>query len=98
MIIFNILPIFPLDGYRIISDLIPNNILIEEIFLYFSFFILVVLIIIFYSLKIYGFILICLYLFKLTFDKFKQIKIKQNVINTQIKYQLNKYLKQGIKP
>ena len=36
MILFNIIPIFPLDGYRIIEDLINNNIIFEEIYLYFS--------------------------------------------------------------
>lgn len=94
MILFNIIPIFPLDGYRIIEDLINNNIIFEEIYLYFSILVSIILIIVFYVLKIYGFIFILLYLLKLSINKLKQIKIRQNVINSQIKYEINKYLYQ----
>ena len=94
MILFNIIPIFPLDGYRIIEDLINNNIIFEEIYLFFSILISIILIIIFYIFKIYGFIFILLYLLKLSINKLKQIKIRQNVINSQIKYEINKYLYQ----
>lgn len=94
MILFNIIPIFPLDGYRIINDLVNNNILFEEIYLYLSILITIILMIIFYIFKIYGFIFILLYLLKLSIDKLKQTKIRQNVINSQIKYEINKYLYQ----
>ena len=46
MILFNIIPIFPLDGYRIIEDLINNNIIFEEIYLYFSILVSIILIIV----------------------------------------------------
>ena len=92
MILFNIIPVFPLDGYRIISDLVNNNILFEEIYLYLSILITIILMIIFYIFKIYGFIFILLYLLKLSIDKLRQTKIRQNVINSQIKYEINKYL------
>ena len=94
MILFNIIPVFPLDGYRIISDLVNNNILFEEIYLYLSILITIILMIIFYIFKIYGFIFILLYLLKLSIDKLRQTKIRQNVINSQIKYEINKYLYQ----
>lgn len=92
MILFNLLPIFPLDGYRLIFDLFNKNLYVEEVIIYFGILIEVFSLIIFYIFNIYGFIFIFLYLFFLSLSKIRQINLKKKVINYQMKYELSKYL------
>ena len=79
MIIFNILPIFPLDGFRIITDClrVDENHLLYEILIYLSILINIVLLIYVFIVRYYGLLLIFLYLSYLNLIKLKSLKIRK---------------------
>lgn len=93
MLLFNLIPIFPLDGYRIISELF-DNIYVKEIFVYIGGFILIVILILAFIFSQFGFIIVCIYLMNLNIFKIIEISKQKKLINNQIMYLLyktNKY-------
>lgn len=78
MFIFNLIPVFPLDGYRILSNLI-NNYLYEELYIYFGIFLLIVIIFISFIFKIYAFIIISIYLIFVNILKLKELYIIKKI-------------------
>lgn len=93
MLLFNIIPIFPLDGYRIISDLF-DNIYLKEIFIYLGIFITIVILILAFIFSQFGFIIVCIYLINLNIFKIREITNQKKLIKNQVMYLLyktNKY-------
>lgn len=90
MLIFNLLPIFPLDGYRILTDIckFDKNIYLNEIILYVNSFIILLLLITAFIFKIYGIMVIFIYLFYLNIKKNFQINIKKNINLSLLKYEI----------
>lgn len=92
MLVFNLLPIFPLDGYRVVYDLfdLNRNYLFEEILIYISILLLFLLFISLFILKIYGIMVICIYLFYLNSLEFLQIKRKKLINFYNLKYEISR--------
>lgn len=85
MIIFNLLPISPLDGYKLIYNLLSlifDDEYIIDCLYYLSLIILTILSITIYIIKLYGYFLIIIFLFLNTIKTKKEIK----------KYKLKHYL------
>lgn len=95
MLLFNLLPIYPLDGYRIIYDLfnIDRKYLFKEIVFYIGVLLLMLGIIIFFIFGYYAIILLFLYLiilnvYKLLEEKRKTISYQQLMLYDLKKYRL----------
>lgn len=92
MFFFNLLPIFPLDGYRIINDLFLTNygLLKDEVISYIGLILSFLAIIYFYIFHIFGFTIIFAMLFLINYFKLKQIKKQKKVFYNLIEYKLAK--------
>lgn len=92
MIVFNLFPIYPLDGFRIIRDLITtkDSIIIDELMNYISIIISSLLIIYFYIYRIWGVVLILNFLIILNCLKLKKLHQKKQTIHQIISYDLLK--------
>ncbi len=90
MILFNILPIYPLDGFRIIYDLFvkKNNLFQEEIIYELSCLLNVLGIIYFYIFQLYGFITSVSFLLILNVIKIIQIKKRKKALQKIMMYDL----------
>lgn len=88
MIVFNLLPIFPLDGYRFIEDVC---ILIKEIFIYGGILILLFVMISTFIMGYYGIIAICIYLIYLNILKLLQNKRLEKQYYYQMMYEMTHF-------
>jgi len=90
MIFFNILPIYPLDGFRIIYDLFvkKNNFFQEELIYALSCFFNVLVIIYFYIFQLYGFIASVSFLLVLNIVKVIQVKNRKKASQKIMMYDL----------
>ncbi len=81
MIFINLIPIYPLDGYKIIYSLLSNffeNEYIVDCLFYLSLILIVILLFIIFVLKLYGYLLIIIFLLYKTFEnKINSQKIKR---------------------
>lgn len=93
MIIFNLLPVFPLDGYRFIEDLFRLNkrILVKEIFIYGGVIILILIIISTFIMGYYGIICICIYLIYLNILKLLQNRRLEKQYYYQMMYEITHF-------
>lgn len=94
MIIFNLLPIYPLDGFRIIHDLMNNkdSFLMNEVLHYISILCLSILLIYFYCYRIWGLVLIFNFLIIINGLKLKELYRKKQTIHQIISYDLMKFV------
>ena len=93
MIVFNLLPIFPLDGYRFIEDvcILNKKILIKEIFIYGGILILLFVMISTFIMGYYGIIAICIYLIYLNILKLLQNKRLEKQYYYQMMYEMTHF-------
>lgn len=92
MIIFNLFPIYPLDGFRIIHDLIvtKDSIIVDEVMNYISIIVCSLFIIYFYIYQIWGLVLILNFLIILNCLNLKKLQQKKQTIHQIISYDLLK--------
>ncbi len=93
MILFNIMPIFPLDGYRFLNDLLhlDKKPYLEEIILTLGIGLLLILLIIFLLFKFYGLIIVLIYLIYLNLHKIKKNKNLTALYYQQMMYEMSIY-------
>ena len=93
MIVFNLLPIFPLDCYRFIEDvcILNKKILIKEIFIYGGILILLFVMISTFIMGYYGIIAICIYLIYLNILKLLQNKRLEKQYYYQMMYEMTHF-------
>lgn len=93
MIAFNLLPIYPLDGYRLVHDLIvlDRKFLLKEVLFYFDILLLLLGIIVSFMFAFYVFIVLFLYLIFLNSYKLIQEKRRRFSWNHLMSYDLNRY-------
>lgn len=93
MITFNLLPLFPLDGYRFINDLflVDKKILISEVFILIGLLCILCIIIVSFIMRYYGIILICLYLMYLNIKKLESKRRSRISSYYQMLYEIKRY-------
>lgn len=92
MICFNLLPIYPLDGYRIINNLFVNfkyRYLIRQIILLSSLIVCMIFIIFSLIFKLYGVIIIFLILVYLNVVNYIKVQKEEKIKHLVVLYHLN---------
>lgn len=92
MICFNLLPIYPLDGYRIINNLFVNfkyRYLIRQIIFLYSLIVCMISIIFSLIFKLYGVIIIFLVLVYLNVVNYIKVQKEEKIKHLVVLYHLN---------
>lgn len=92
MIYFNLLPIYPLDGYRIINNLFVNfkyRYLIRQIIILSSLIVCMIFIIFSLIFKLYGVIIIFLVLVYLNVVNYIKVQKEEKIKHLVVLYHLN---------
>lgn len=91
MIFFNILPIFPLDGYRIVFDLFGKHTHIQLLCVYIGILFLVPFFLVGFFFRYYGWCIIALALGIMNYRKIKSLQKQQMIEQYVIMYELSSF-------
>lgn len=91
MIFFNILPIFPLDGYRIAFDLMGENTHVQLLCIYIGILLLVPFFLIGFFFQYYGWCVIAIILGIMNYRKIKSLQKQQMIEHYVMMYELSSF-------
>lgn len=91
MICFNILPIFPLDGYRIVFDLVEKNTHIQLLCIYIGILLLVPFFLMGFFFRYYGWCILAATLGMMNYRKIKSLQKQQMIEHYVMMYELSSF-------